>query len=85
MSEVYLSTKKWNQCDKFARSIIGLSHFDDMFEHVHKFATAKEMLPNIKNVFRRKTTLNKPRARRDFYTVEMKKIEKTLACINGVQ
>lgn len=76
---------KWKQCDKMARAIIGLSLSDDMLEHVRECSSAREMLQNIKNVFQRHTLLNKLRARRQFYTVEMKQNEKMLTYINRVQ
>lgn len=62
---------KWNQSDKMACAIIGLSLFDDMLEHVREFETRIQMLHDIKKVFHRHTILNKLRARRSFYTVEM--------------
>lgn len=77
--------EKWVRADKLAQAIIGLTLSDDMLEHVREAGTAQEMLKNIKNVFHRHTLLNKLRARREFYTVEMKSAERMLTYINRVR
>lgn len=77
--------KKWTQLDKQARALIGLSLSDEMLEHVRGASTAKQMLDDIHNVFQRHTLLNKLRARRNFYTVEMRAGERMLSYINRVQ
>lgn len=76
--------KKWLQKDKLARAIIVLSLSDDMLEHVREISSSKEMWDSILNVFQRHTLLNKLRARRGFYTVEMDSGEKMLSYINQV-
>lgn len=75
---------KWNQCDRTARAIIGLSLSDQLLEHVRDATTAKEMYDSIVNVFQRHTLLNKLRARREFYTASMKAGERVLVYINRV-
>lgn len=76
---------KWTQCDKLARAIIGLSWSDDMLKHVREASSAKEMLESISNVFQWQTLRDMLRARRDFYTVKIKRTEKILSYINSVQ
>lgn len=77
--------KKWEQRDKQARVLIGLSLSDDMLENIRGCTSSKSMLDKINNVFRRRTLLNKMRVRREFHTVEMRAGEGMLSFINRVK
>ncbi|CDF37816.1 unnamed protein product [Chondrus crispus] len=77
--------KKWIRGDSKAKALIGLSLSDEHLEHVRDVDTAHEMWEAIVNVFERHTLLNKPAARREFYTVKMLSGEKVLAYINRVK
>lgn len=68
-----------------ARAIISLSLSDKLLEHVRRSKTSKEMFECICNVFQHHNLQNKLRARRNFYTAEMKKGEKMLSYIDRIQ
>lgn len=76
---------EWKHHEKTSRAIIVLSLSDDMLDHVRECETAKQMLGNIKIVFRRHIVLIKLQRRREFYTVEMNQNVKTLSYINQAQ
>lgn len=63
--------RKWNRGDRKAQAIIGLVMSDEDLELMRNAESAKDMWKKINNVFERHTLLNRPTARRRFYTVSM--------------
>lgn len=78
-------SEKWSQSDKLARMIIRRSLSDDMLEYVWGVTSVKEIFDKITNFFQRHTLLHTLRARRDFYSTEIKPSVKMLSYINGIQ
>jgi len=75
----------WENKDKKARAMIGLSLSDDLLENVREVKTTKEMWSAIKNVFERHTLLNKLSARKKFYTAIKSENESILQFSNRIR
>jgi len=75
----------WKHRDTKARAIIGLSFGSEQLEHVSSSKTTAEMWSTLQGVFQRKSLMNKMKARREFYTVEMTVGEGMMGCINRVR
>ena len=76
---------KWKKKDAKAKAVIGLTLSDEHLDHVRDAETAFEMWKAILNIFQRRTLLNKLRARRNFYSVQMEDDERILTYINRVR
>lgn len=74
--------QQWHRDDAKARAIIGLSLSDEHLEHVRDVTTASEMWSSIKNLFQRRTLLNRLNARRRFYSLKMMDSEKIITYVN---
>ena len=77
--------REWKKKDAKAKAVIGLTISDDHLDHVRDAGTAFEMWTAIVNIFQRRTLLNKLRARRNFYSVQMQDDERVLPYINRVR
>ena len=75
----------WHKNDAKAKAIIGLTLSDEHLEHVRELESAVEMWEAIKNLFQRKTLLNRLTARRRFYSVKMLSNEKVIVYISRVR
>jgi len=75
----------WNRRDTKASSIIGLTLGSGQLEHVSGCKTTAEMWSTLQGVFQRKSLMNKMKAPREFYTVEMTVVEGMLGYINRVR
>jgi len=71
--------------DTRASAIIGLTLGSEQLEHVAGCKTTAEMWSTLQGVFQRKSLMNKMKARREFYTVEMTFGEGMLGYINRVR
>ena len=76
---------KWKKKDAKAKAVIGLTISDEHLDHVRDTETAFDMWNAILNIFQRRTLLNKLRARRNFYSVQMEEGERVLTYINRVR
>jgi len=75
----------WKRRDTKASAIIGLTLRSEQLEHVSGCKTTVEMWSTLQGVFQRKSLMNKMKARREFYTVEMTVGEGMLGYINRVR
>ena len=75
----------WVKADAKARAVIGLTLSDEHLEHVRDCETAGAMWSAIRDLFQRKTLLNKLACRRRFYSVKMAGSEKAIAFISRVR
>jgi len=71
--------------DTKASAIIGLILGSEQLEHVSGCKTTAEMRSTLQGVFQRKSLMNKMKARREFYTVEMTVGKGMLGHINRVR
>jgi len=71
--------------DTKASAIIGLTFGSEHLEHVSGCNTMAEMWSTLQGVFQRKSLMNKMKARREFYIVEMTVGEGMLGYINRVR
>lgn len=74
----------WNKKDKKAQALIALTLSDELLENVRDVSSAKEMWESIKNVFERRTLLNKLSAHRKSYTANMTNEESVLKFLNQI-
>jgi len=75
----------WKRRDARASPIIGLTLGSEQLEHVSGCKTTEKMWSMLQGVFQRKSLMNKMKARREFYTVEMTVGEGMLGYINRVR
>jgi len=75
----------WKRRDTKASAIIGLTVGSEQLEHVSGCKTMAEMWSTLQGVFQRKSLMNKMKARREFYTVELTVGEGMLGYINRVR
>jgi len=75
----------WKRRDTKASAIIGLTLGSEQLEHVSGCKTTVEMWSTLQGVFQRKSSMNKMKARRAFYTVAMNVGEGMLGYINRVR
>jgi len=75
----------WKRRDTKASAIMGLTLGSEQLEHVSGCKTTAEMWSKLQGVFQRKSLMNKMKARREFYTVEMNVGEGMLGYINRVR
>jgi len=75
----------WTRRDTTASAIIGLTLGSEQLEHVSGCKTTAEMWSTLQGVFQRKSLMNKKKARREFYTVEMTVGEGMLGYNNRVR
>jgi len=71
--------------DTKASAIIGLTLGSEQLEHVSGCEATAEMWSTLQGVFQRKSLMNRMKARREFYTVEMTIGERMLGYINRVR
>jgi len=74
----------WKRRDTKASAIIVLTFGSEQLEHVSRCKTTAKMWSTLQGVFQRKSLMNKLKARREFYTVEMNVGECMLGYINRV-
>jgi len=75
----------WKRRDTKASAIIGLTLGSEQLEHVSGCKTTAEMWSTLQGVFQRKSLMNKMKARREHYTVDMTVGEGMLGYINRVR
>jgi len=75
----------WRSRPTKASAIIGLTLESEQLEHVSGCNTTAEMWSTLQGVFQRKSLMNKMKARREFFTVEMTVSEGMLGYINRVR
>jgi len=75
----------WKRRDTKASAIIGLTLGSEQLEHVSGCKTTAEMWSTLQGVLRRKSLMNKMKARPEFYTVEMTVGEGMRGYINRVR
>jgi len=75
----------WKRRDTKASAIIGLTLGSEQLEHVSGCKTTAEMWSTLQGVFQRKSLMNKMKARREFYTVEMTVGKGMMGYINRVR
>jgi len=75
----------WKRRDTKASAIIGLTLGSEQLEHVAGCKTTAELWSTLQGVFQRKSLMNKMKARREFYTVEMTVGEGMMGYINRVR
>jgi len=75
----------WKRGDTRASAIVGLTLESEQLEHVSGCKTTAEMWSTLQGVFQRKSLMNKMKARREFYTVEMTVGQGMLGYINCVR
>jgi len=75
----------WKHRNTKASAIIALTLGSEQLEHVSGCKTTAEMWSQLQGVFQRKSLMNKMKARREFYTVEMIVGDSMLGYINSVR
>jgi len=75
----------WKRRIMKASAIIGLTLGSEQLEHVSGCTTTAEMWSTLQGVFQRKSLMNKMKARREFYNVEMTGGDGMLGYFNRVR
>jgi len=75
----------WKRRDTKASAIIGLTLGSDQLEHVSGCKMTAEMWSTLQGVLQCKSLINKIKARREFYTIEMSVGKGMLGYINRVR
>jgi len=75
----------WKRRDTKTSAIIGLTLVSEQLVHLSGCKTTAEMWSTLQGVFQRKSLMDKMKARREFYTVEMTVGEGMLGYINRVR